>query len=140
MPTGYLLIAHHGDSDAYSTFHAPTELEVIGLGAQLLHAVRPHAMSLATKPLAAIVEGDGYRFRVLKADYTEDGQPITPGARLFNYYDRWWGTIDPAQFLADGMLSPGGKAFDGWYDITRDGDSWSCKLNGPRLSTKENTP
>lgn len=94
--------------------------------------------ALGRRPLGTIWgHPSGYDFRILAADFTDDGAPITPGARLLNYYDNEWGTIEPTQFMHGGLLSPGGIAFDGWYNFTRDKDGWECKLNGQRLAAKE---
>lgn len=100
---------------------------------------RLFADALAILPLGTVkAHLSGYDFRILAADYTEDGAPITPGLRVFNYYDQTWGHIDAAPFMAENPAGPGGKFFNGWYDFTKDGDDRSCKmLNGQRLATKK---
>jgi hypothetical protein len=53
---------------------------------------------------------------------TEDNRtPITPGQRLFNYYDCKWGTV-------------GAIGTDGWFDFTHE-DGTRATLNGVRVST-----
>lgn len=80
----------------------------------------------------------GYRFRILEAHYTDDKVLITPGLRVFCYYDSEWGTVEETQFFNDAMLAPGSKHFDGWYLIrTVDGDGFCKKFNGARLATRE---
>ncbi|MEV8601857.1 hypothetical protein AB0465_18485 [Streptomyces griseoviridis] len=66
--------------------------------------------------------------------HTFDGVEITPGLRVLDY-DRKWGVVDPAQFERGGDLDPGGKHFNGWYDIKRDDGSTSL-MNGERLTTR----
>ncbi|MFE4335379.1 hypothetical protein ACFRQM_40040 [Streptomyces sp. NPDC056831] len=66
--------------------------------------------------------------------HTFDGIEITSGLRVFNYYDRKWGVVAPAQFERTGDLSPGGELFDGWYDVRHD-DGSTALLNGHRIST-----
>lgn len=101
---------------------------------------RLFADALARRPLGTVWgHPSGYDFRILVADFTEDGAPITPGLRVFNYYDRTWGIIEPDQFMRGDMMGPGGEAFDGWYDFRKDGEERSSKkLNGQRLAVKEN--
>lgn len=80
----------------------------------------------------------GWRFRVLEAHYTADGELITPGLRVFCYYDSKWGTVEETQFFGDGILAPGGSAFDGWYLVRMDDAKGFCrKFNGERLAVKE---
>lgn len=66
--------------------------------------------------------------------HTIDGVEIKAGLRVFNYYDQKWGVIAPAQFEQTGDLAPGGKHFDGWYDVTHD-DGSGALLNGHRIAT-----
>jgi hypothetical protein len=56
--------------------------------------------------------------------FTEDDVEITPGARLFNYYDGWWGYVDPeawdpTRHNANG-LAPDGEYFSGWFELVRE--------------------
>lgn len=101
---------------------------------------RLFAGAMARRDIATVWGHEsGYDFRILFADFTADGALIMPGMRVFNYYDREWGTIEPGQFMREDQLGPGGKLFDGWYDFIRDGDTRSFKkLNGERLAVKEN--
>lgn len=100
---------------------------------------RLFADAIARRPLGTIWgHPSGYDVRILAADFTEDGAPITPGARLFNYYDQAWGHVVASPFMAEGVLYPGGQFFDHWYDFARECDGWVHKLNGQRLATKEN--
>jgi hypothetical protein len=100
---------------------------------------RLFADALARRPLGTIWgHPSGYDFRILAADFTADGAAITPGLKVFNYYDRQWGVIEAGQFLRQDSLGPGGEFFDGWYDFLREGRIRPCKkLNGQRLATKE---
>ncbi|MEU0214059.1 hypothetical protein ABZ281_02685 [Streptomyces sp. NPDC006265] len=66
--------------------------------------------------------------------HTHDGVEITSGLRVFNYYDRKWGVISPAQFERTGDLAPGGKHFNGWYDVQHE-DGSKALLNGHRMAT-----
>lgn len=149
MPEGYLLIRRSPKGvitaygDTYRTSgHAAAAAKgsLIGSGVAGSANGRLFADALARRPLGTIWgHPSGYDFRILGADFTEDGTPITPGAHLFNYYDREWGVITPEQFMSELLGSPGGKFFDGWYDFTRVGDDRPCKkLNGQRLAAKEN--
>lgn len=53
-------------------------------------------------------------------------------------YDRRWGTVYPDQFMDDGMMTPGGEYFDGWYYVQSDGDDRPYKkFNGERMTTRE---
>ncbi len=79
----------------------------------------------------------GHDFRVIKAHFTEDGAVITPGRRLFAYYDMLWGTVAPEQFMSEDLLAPGSSLFDGWYLFYPKGDNHPRKYNGQRLATKE---
>lgn len=91
---------------------------------------------LSQKPIGAWLSHEsGYRFRILRADHTVDGVALTPGMRVFNYYDHEWGTLPAEQFAADGMLNPGGECFNGWYDFVSE-DGVTRLLNGERLSTR----
>jgi hypothetical protein len=134
----YIFIAHK--DGVYQVFDpADTVEEAVRPAAQLLSVVREEIKGLTTAPVGSLWRHpSGYDFRILEAAFTEDGALITPGIRVFNYYDHEWGTIDAGQFMHEGDLSPGGKFFDHWYDFTREGESRSFKkLNGQRLATKE---
>lgn len=79
----------------------------------------------------------GLDYRILCADFTADRVPITPGLRVLDY-DRRWGTVYPDQFMDDGMMTPGGEYFDGWYYVQSDGDDRPYKkFNGERMTTRE---
>lgn len=81
--------------------------------------------------------GKSYDFRVLVADFTVNGVAITPGLRVLDY-DRKWGAVEAPQFMDDGMMTPGGEYFDGWYRVHRDGEARAYKkFNGERLTTRE---
>jgi hypothetical protein len=148
MPAGFLLIRRmpSGKIDAYReqtfpTLHhaaAAARGALIGAGLAGTARARLFADALARRPLATIWgHPSGWDFRILAADFTEDAAPITPGARLFNYYDRQWGTVLPDQFMAEGLLYPGGNAFDHWYDFARESDGHIAKFNGQRLASRE---
>jgi hypothetical protein len=64
--------------------------------------------------------------------YTADGKEITPGARLFNYYDMVWVTILPENW-GDGQstLDANHPSFDGWFRTT------GGLLNGERMSSRD---
>ncbi|WP_424863042.1 hypothetical protein [Streptomyces sp. MMS24-I29] len=66
--------------------------------------------------------------------HTVDGAEIVPGMRVLDY-DRKWGIVDPTQFTRGGDFDPGGKHFDGWYDIVRD-DGSTSRMNSTRLTTQ----
>lgn len=94
--------------------------------------------ALARRPIGTICgHKSGYDFRIVTADFTADKVAITPGARLFNYYDRVWVTVVAEQFMFGKPTHPGGDAFDGWYDVARESDGYISLLNGERLATKE---
>jgi hypothetical protein len=87
-------------------------------------------------PNAIVGHESGYRFRILAADRTSNGVVITPGLRVLDY-DRHTGTVDPAQFMDEGPLMPGGEHFDHCYYVLRDGeDRPHARFNGDRLSTR----
>lgn len=72
--------------------------------------------------------------------HTFDGVVITPGMRVYNYYDCEWGTIDARQF-ADGAgnphpTGPGGQYFNGWYDFVSEAGI-ARRLDGSRMATRE---
>lgn len=95
------------------------------------------ADALAAQPLGTILDHpSGYDFRILRADVTADGVAITPGLRVFNYYDRQWGTVCRHQFMRTAPLAPGGRFFEGWYDVAREGDGSVSMLNGERLAVQ----
>ncbi|WP_181785659.1 hypothetical protein [Streptomyces phytophilus] len=66
--------------------------------------------------------------------HTYDGVEIRAGLRVFNYYDRKWGVVEPEQFQRTGVADPNGEYFDGWYSVFHD-DGSTALLNGHRLST-----
>lgn len=74
-----------------------------------------------------------YQFRVIRADFTGNGKPITPGLRVLNN-DLRQGTVCRAQFMRTGDLAPGGRGFIGWYDVDVDGGG-RTGFNGERLTT-----
>ncbi len=147
MPQKFLLIrrlpdgpitAHATPFDTISRAARAAGLCLFDNGAEVRTTAQKFGAELAAQPLGSIMEHrSGYVFRILAADFTEDGAPITPGARLFNYYDAVWGTVLPDQFMAEGILYPGGSAFDGWYDFARESDGWTYKLNGQRLAARK---
>lgn len=76
-------------------------------------------------------------FRILVADFTSDGIPVTPGLRVLDY-DREWGAVEETQFMCEELSTPGGQYFDNWYYVRRDGETGAHKkFNGERLTTKE---
>jgi len=137
-PTGEIDAPAHAFND---TPHAArcAGLQLARDGAAGSVAARLFGDALGRRPIGTVWgHPSGYDFRILEAAFTEDGAPITPGMRVFNYYDHEWGTIDAGQFMHEGDLSPGGKFFDHFYDFTRENESRSFKkLNGQRLATKE---
>lgn len=73
---------------------------------------------------------DAY-YRILTADLTSNGTPITPGLRVLDYDQRKGHVVAP-QFMATSALAPGGEYFDGWYYV--EADEGSTRLfNGSRL-------
>lgn len=101
-------------------------------------AARLFGDALARRPIGTIWgHPAGYDFRILRADFTTDGAPITPGMRVFNYYDRWWGVVTLEQFMRESPIGPGGQYFNNWYAVARESDAYSTDLNGERLATKE---
>lgn len=77
-----------------------------------------------------VPEVDMY-YRILKADFTSNRVPITPGLRVLDY-DQRKGAVVAAQFMADSPMAPGGAYFDGWYHV--EADKYDTKLfNGQRL-------
>lgn len=147
MPHGYLLIRRAPDGTItspdtpYRTFaHAAAASAHFLTGQRLAGtaAARLFAQALARRPLGTVWgHSSGWDFRVLVPDLTEDGAAITPGRRLFNYYDREWGTVLPEQFMSETIGQPGDEFFDGWYDFARESDGHVRKFNGHRLATKE---
>jgi hypothetical protein len=95
---------------------------------------------LIRQPLGTLYEHEhGYKFRILRAEFTSDRVAITPGLRVVdNNLVR--GTVDPAQFMRTGDLDPGGEHFlqagIGWYDVIR-GNGDTKKFDGSRLTTRE---
>lgn len=75
----------------------------------------------------------GYRFRLIPANFTDNGKPITPGLRVLNN-DLRQGTVCRAQFMQTGDLKPGGQLFIGWYDVDVDGGG-RTSFDGGRLTT-----
>jgi hypothetical protein len=72
-------------------------------------------------------------YRILTADFTSNGVPITPGLRVQENNKRL-GTVDAAQFMNGGMLVPGGECFDHWYYVLRDDESRAVeRFNGERM-------
>lgn len=63
---------------------------------------------------------------------TVDGVEITPGARLFNYYDMRWVTVLPANW-GDGRFTNDANHpdFDGWFATS------GGLLNGERMSSRD---
>lgn len=94
-----------------------------------------HALNLC--PLGVIWgHPSGYDFRILEADLTADGALITPGLRV-QINDMWRGVVRPDQFMTEGLTEPGGRFFDGWYLVRKEGeDAPYAKYNGERMSTK----
>ncbi|MFJ2420174.1 hypothetical protein [Streptomyces brevispora] len=84
----------------------------------------PNCNGAEQHPQEEIVKG--------KSDKTHtcEGIEIKPDLRVFNYYDRKWGQVTPAQFERTGELTPGDDLFNGWYD-----DGSTALLNGHRMST-----
>lgn len=77
-----------------------------------------------------VPEVDMY-YRILKADFTSNRVPITPGLRVLDYDQRNGAVVAP-QFMATSSLAPGGEYFDGWYHV--EADKGSTRLfNGSRL-------
>ena len=68
----------------------------------------------------------------------EDGAPITNGARMFNYYDGYWVTIEIKGTSAD-PASPHHETWDGWFYTKRDGGGRGPLLNGQRLAGTQPT-
>ncbi len=66
---------------------------------------------------------------------TADGVAITDGARLWNYYDCEWVTVE----FGDSMSSsPTGQYWDGWFTVhgtTKRKGRYT--LNGERMSSEE---
>ena len=75
-----------------------------------------------------------YQFRLIRADFTDNGKAITPGLRVLNN-DLKQGTVCRAQFMQSGELAPGGRHFKGWYDVDVDGGGGRSPFNGERLTT-----
>lgn len=74
-------------------------------------------------------------YRILEADFTSNGRPITPGLRVEDY-DRRTGVVESAQFMDDGMMTPGGRYFreHPWYYVLRDGEDRSHRqFDGSRM-------
>lgn len=89
---------------------------------------------LATLPVGSLYEHDsGYQFRILAADFTDNGVPITPGLRVLTN-DLTEGTVSRAQFMRNSSIDPGGQYFNNWYDVDIDGYGRKS-FNGERLTT-----
>lgn len=93
-----------------------------------------HGDKIASRPVGSVyVHDSGYDFRILRADHTANGIPITPGLRVVNN-DLKWGTVGRAQFMAEGASNPGGEHFLSWYDVDVDGHGRK-PFDGGRLTT-----
>jgi len=148
MTDGYLLIRRspkgvitaYGDCVYNDQSHAAAAAKgsLIGSGVAGSANARLFADALGRRPLGTVWgHPSAYDFRILAADFTNDGHPITPGLRVLDY-DRTWGTVSPDQFMDEGSMAPGGPHFDGWYYVQRDGDDRPRKkFNGPRLVVKD---
>ncbi len=95
---------------------------------------------LLRQPLGTVYEHErGYRFRILRAEFTGDQVAITPGLRVMDN-NLVWGIVDPAQFMRTGVCDPGGEHFlrngKGWYDVVRK-DGHREAFDGERLTTRE---
>lgn len=66
----------------------------------------------------------------------EDGAPITHGAKMFNYYDGYWVTIEIENTSAD-PESPYHETWDGWFYTTKEDGSRGPILNGQRLAGRK---
>jgi hypothetical protein len=116
--------------------------EVVDLATRLLPELRSGGFGPAVAEASvgtSWTHASGYTGRILKADFTDDGQAIVPGLRV-RTNNNWWGYIWPEQFLAEGLTAPGGSCFEGWYEVCKDDDHAPYyRFNSERLSTKEMT-
>lgn len=93
------------------------------------------AVDFASKLTGCVAEHpSGCAFRVLKADVTLDGSPITPDLKV--YVNGWWGTVQAEQFMATDLLSPGSRFHDGWYLVYKENKPYA-KFNGERMAVTE---
>lgn len=93
------------------------------------------ALDLASRPVGSVMlnPATNFNYRVLEADFTSNRRPIVPGLRVLDY-DRREGTVTAPQFMDDGMMTPGGEYFEGWYDVLPDGRAGRGKsFNGERM-------
>lgn len=145
--TSYLLIRRFPDGSIHSNTKpirgrktaASAAATILRMRAGEVYRQASHfAAALARQPDGAIWgHASGYDFRMLVPDYTADGAAITPGLRVFNLHDREWGTIEPLQFMDQGLNSPGAPGFDGHYFFQKQDERYATrKFRGDRLSTQ----
>lgn len=90
---------------------------------------------LAAEPIGTIGEhACGYAFRILAADFTDDGVLITPGLRVMTN-DLEWGSVGRDQFMRTSPMAPGGQHFEGWYSVELNDTGREKDFNGERLTT-----
>lgn len=124
-------IAAHGavfdeaeDAARTATLYLPGELDTVNMFVD----------DFALKLTGAVAEHpDGYSFRVVRADFTSDGIPITPDLKVY-ISNEWWGTVAAEQFMVTDLFSPGSRFHDGWYLVCKSGAP-HAKYNGERMQT-----
>lgn len=95
------------------------------------------ARNLHARPVGGILAAwdTGHCFRILRADFTQDGIAITPGLEVTENNLRP-AIIDAAQFMETSDLMPGGQFFDRWYYVVYPGDDRrSHRFDTTRLTT-----
>jgi hypothetical protein len=70
---------------------------------------------------------------------TEDDVIVHPGARVYNYYDMWPGTIQPlSDYEVEAALKGGVDIKEGiWFYVKPDDGGPRAQLNGVRICTIE---
>jgi hypothetical protein len=127
-PTTYATPTHAARSAGYLFSQLPGQQH--GMGGTL-------ARNLAARPIGSILDAwkTGHHFRILRADFTQDGITITPGLEVTENNLRR-ATIDAEQFMDTSDLMPGGSSFDRWYYVIYPGDDRpSERFDSTRLTT-----
>ena len=127
-PTTYATPTHAARTAGYLFSQLPGQQR--GMGARVTR-------NLAARPIGGILPAwnTGHAFRILRADFTQDGIPITPGLEITENNLKA-AVVDSAQFMDPGDLMPGGAHFDRWYYVTYPGDERrSERFDSTRLTT-----